>query len=454
MSVFSSEYDSFAAVSTFSLNKGSTEDALTSSLFNSKNVDYISPVSYTSTRGFKTLHALFQQTTEKPLENAAENSKPAVDGEPAAGDVNGSTPTAESTEDAAPKPVVLTREELRDEIKRAIQASQRKYWEEEQLKMDQKKPDMTTQSTVERVPQHVHMVALAWIQSAMSNVLWYLQRPYKIPKLLAGWKKVIKNELHHMWMGFKLLGADIATAWRIFRRVLQGETLSRRERRQLLRTTTDVFRLVPFSVFIIVPFMELALPFALKLFPQMLPSTFQDKFQREASFRRELDARLELASFLQDSFQSLAHKKLGSADTALELRDLLARVRAGERISNQDIIRLATVFNDELTLDNLSRGQLVKMCKYMGLSPFGTELFLRAQLRRKLNSIRSDDELIQAEGISKLSTLELRNACNARGMRSFGLTQAGYRRNLAEWIDLSSNKKVCIYFIFIYLLAS
>jgi hypothetical protein len=47
---------------------------------------------------------------------------------------------------------------------------------------------------------------------------------------------------------------------------------------QLKRTTQDLLRLVPFAVFIIVPFMELLLPVALKLFPNMLPSTFEDKY--------------------------------------------------------------------------------------------------------------------------------------------------------------------------------
>lgn len=47
---------------------------------------------------------------------------------------------------------------------------------------------------------------------------------------------------------------------------------------QLKRTTTDLLRLIPFAVFVIVPFMELLLPVALKLFPNMLPSTFEDKF--------------------------------------------------------------------------------------------------------------------------------------------------------------------------------
>jgi len=60
-----------------------------------------------------------------------------------------------------------------------------------------------------------------------------------------------------------------------------GKNLSRRERQQLTRTTADIFRLVPFAVFIIVPFMELLLPVFLKLFPNMLPSTFQDKMKEQ-----------------------------------------------------------------------------------------------------------------------------------------------------------------------------
>lgn len=53
----------------------------------------------------------------------------------------------------------------------------------------------------------------------------------------------------------------------------------RRERKQLTRTTADVFRLVPFIIFLVVPFMEVLLPVALKVFPNMLPSTFEDKLK-------------------------------------------------------------------------------------------------------------------------------------------------------------------------------
>ena len=38
---------------------------------------------------------------------------------------------------------------------------------------------------------------------------------------------------------------------------------------------------------------------ALKLFPNMLPSTFEDKLKKEEEMKRRIGARMELARFLQ-----------------------------------------------------------------------------------------------------------------------------------------------------------
>ena len=64
-------------------------------------------------------------------------------------------------------------------------------------------------------------------------------------------------------------------------------------------------RLIPFAVFIIVPFMEFLLPVALKLFPNMLPSTFEDKFAA---------VRFAFGSFTYN-FSSDAHPPLGRKGT-------------------------------------------------------------------------------------------------------------------------------------------
>lgn len=92
--------------------------------------------------------------------------------------------------------------------------------------------------------------------------------------------KRIWDEIVHYYHGFRLLFIDVKISYRLIMKVLNGEDLTRREHKQLVRTVADMFRLLPFSVFIIVPFMEFLLPVFLKLFPNMLPSTFQSAIDR------------------------------------------------------------------------------------------------------------------------------------------------------------------------------
>jgi hypothetical protein len=99
--------------------------------------------------------------------------------------------------------------------------------------------------------------------------------------------RAVKHEIHHYWVGTKLLWSEIKLSNTIISRVLNGHPMTRRERNQLVRTTMDLFRLVPFAVFVIVPFMELLLPVALKLFPNMLPSTFQVGTYSEFIFEKD-----------------------------------------------------------------------------------------------------------------------------------------------------------------------
>ncbi|CAF2002580.1 unnamed protein product [Rotaria magnacalcarata] len=62
--------------------------------------------------------------------------------------------------------------------------------------------------------------------------------------------------LKHYYNGFKLLCIETTIAIRLLRQILDGHNLTRCERKQFTRTAADLFRLVSFSVFIIVPFMQ------------------------------------------------------------------------------------------------------------------------------------------------------------------------------------------------------
>ncbi|XP_048534322.1 mitochondrial proton/calcium exchanger protein-like [Triticum urartu] len=251
------------------------------------------------------------------------------------------------------------------------------------------------------------------------------------------------STLQHYWLGTKLLWADVRISSRLLVKLAGGKSLSRRERQQLTRTTADIFRLVPVAVFIVVPFMEFLLPVFLKLFPNMLPSTFQDRMKEEEALKRKLKARMEYAKFLQDTAKEMAKEVQTSRSgetkqTAEDLDEFLNKVRKGERVSNDEILNFAKLFNDELTLDNMSRPRLVNMCKYMGIRPFGTDHYLRFMLRKKLRDIKNDDKVIQAEGVESLSEEELRQACRERGHLGL-LSTEEMRQQLRDWLDLSLN---------------
>ena len=290
-------------------------------------------------------------------------------------------------------------------------------------------------------------------------------------------KEMAQHEAQHYWNGTKLLVADVRTARGLLLKTLNGNALTRREKKQLLRTVSDLFRLVPFSMFIIIPFMEFALPFALRIFPNLLPSTFQDSLKAEESMKRELQSRIAMAQFFQETLETLAAEQKKKAvkqrqeleqqnaqehdadtpenpqadpniykqeDSAASMLEFLAKARNGEMIPPDVIIRYANYFQDDLTLDNMPRMQLINMCRYMNIPPYGSDSFLRFQLRHKIRSLKEDDQKILWEGIESLTKMELREAVQERGMRSTGLSKDAYKRALQQWLDLSVNKNVPI----------
>eukprot|EP00474_Spongospora_subterranea_P009342 CRZ09800.1 hypothetical protein [Spongospora subterranea] len=262
--------------------------------------------------------------------------------------------------------------------------------------------------------------------------------------------EVIKGVLVHYWNGSKLLAANVSTAAKLVRKSTTGEKLSRRERKLLAITAADLARLVPFAFFVIIPFMELLLPFALMLFPNMLPSTFQDKHKKEENMKKQLKLRLELAEFLQETTEVVAkdiEKRSNNSQEAKEKAErlirLLGRVRQGKFVTNDDLRELASLFEDQFTLEHLSREQLLSLCRYMGLPTYGTETRLRYELLKRLDDIRDDDRaIIEEGGIFSLNLPELRSAVQHRGMRALGVDEIILKSQLQSWLDLSSNKSI------------
>ncbi|KAG0279690.1 hypothetical protein BGZ95_000480 [Linnemannia exigua] len=273
----------------------------------------------------------------------------------------------------------------------------------------------------------------------------------------------VKKELVHYWHGTKLLGTEIKISTKLANRLLHGSKLTRREQRQLRRTSGDLLRLIPFSVFVIVPFMEFLLPVALKLFPNMLPSTFEDRFAEEEKKRKLFKIRLEMAKFLQETViqqqqqpnsatangsgsksgnatTSASVSATGRAEAIKEFGETFRKMRSthagGLPPTTAEMIRVARLFGDELTVDNLMRPQLLSMCRYMNLNAFGTDTFLRYQIRTSMKSIRKDDNLIKAEGVDSLTEPELQAACQSRGINTTEVSPDRLRTELNQWLEL------------------
>ncbi|KAH7313666.1 LETM1-like protein-domain-containing protein [Stachybotrys elegans] len=258
----------------------------------------------------------------------------------------------------------------------------------------------------------------------------------KEEKKLTLWEKV-KKEARHYWDGSKLLATEIKISWNLTLKMASGYELTRRENKQLQRTVQDLARLVPFSVFIIVPLGEALLPLALRLFPNMLPSTFEGQKSKENKAALLRSTRKEVSGFLRQTLQESGLPLSQATAQKEEFANFFRKVRStGEAPTSQDVIKVCKIFRDDLTLDNLSRPQLVSMCKYMNLNSFGTDMMLRYQIRHRMRQIKRDDKAISFEGVDSLTVAELQNACAARGIRTHSVSPARMRADLQAWLDL------------------
>ncbi|KAK9383755.1 LETM1-like protein-domain-containing protein [Kockiozyma suomiensis] len=258
------------------------------------------------------------------------------------------------------------------------------------------------------------------------------------------WQK-IKDGVRHTWDSTKLLGVEIKISSKLALKMAAGYELTRRESRQLERTTQDLIRLVPFSVFLIVPFAELLLPIALKLFPGLLPSTFEAPSVKEKRVKSLRNTRKEVSKFLRSTVKesglALPH---ASSNAQRELfADFFKKIRtSGESPSREELLKVCRLFKDDIVLDNLSRPQLVAMSRYMNLQTFGTDMVLRYQIRRRMRQTKRDDRAIDYEGIDSLSVPELQGACQVRGIKSHGVSPARLRQDLQTWLDLRLRQNV------------
>lgn len=254
----------------------------------------------------------------------------------------------------------------------------------------------------------------------------------------------IKHEVAHYWSGTKLLGYEIKVSTKLLFKMAAGYGLSRRESNQLQRTLVDVARLIPFSMFVIVPFAELLLPVALKIFPNLLPLTYELSSDAKKKRARLLKARTALSEFIKQTMEQ-SGLKLSKKISEKEKQAFVSffdTISNGQTPTREHLIQVARLFKNDQVLDNLSRPQLVAMANYMSLRPFGTDSILRYQIRHRLLTIIKDDKAIDYEGVELLTVPELQTACSQRGIKTQDVLPGRLREDLATWLDLRLRQKI------------
>ena len=78
----------------------------------------------------------------------------------------------------------------------------------------------------------------------------------------------------------------------------------------------------------------------------------------------------------------------------------------------------------------------------MNLNAFGTDSFLRSIIESKLKDLKSDDRMIEKDGVDSLTISELQNACSARGITTIGVSPARMRSELNQWLALHLVHKI------------
>lgn len=254
----------------------------------------------------------------------------------------------------------------------------------------------------------------------------------------------IKHEVAHYWSGTKLLGYEIKVSTKLIFKVAAGYGLSRRENNQLQRTIVDVARLIPFSMFVIVPFAELLLPVALKIFPNLLPSTYESSSDVKKKRLKLLKTRNSASDFIKKTMEENG-LKLSRKISEKEREAFVSFfdiVSLGKTPTREHLIQVARLFKNDQVLDNLSRPQLLAMAKYMSLRPYGTDSILRYQIRHRLLTIIKDDKAIDYEGVESLTVPELQTACSQRGIKTQDVSPGRMREDLDTWLDLRLRQKI------------
>ena len=125
------------------------------------------------------------------------------------------------------------------------------------------------------------------------------------------------------------------------------------------------------------------------------------------------------------------------------VRDFMIEIREGGReLHTDELLSVMRSFKDNVTLDHLTREQLVEMARFLGLNSYLPTGLLRFQLRGRMRKLRNEDKEIMWEGVDSHSFDELRTDLRNRGLPTMALSKPQMVERLNKWLVLSQKKEI------------
>ncbi|CAA9986984.1 LETM1-like protein, putative [Plasmodium knowlesi strain H] len=290
------------------------------------------------------------------------------------------------------------------------------------------------------------------IKKAGEQIKIIIIQPSILKVYFADLKKNIKHTVVWVKTGVLLFLTNMKISKNLIIKRLKGHRLSYSEYKLLIRTMNDMFKLIPFSFFIIVPFAEFLLPVFLKIYPNLLPSTFKNNDDNFVNIKKNLYAKQQLAKFLQQLIEE-KEKQLNEnigIDSEKKKKILLKfhhqLINKDEKdinpfLSVGDTLKIAKIFKDDFVLDQMNLKTLQTICHLLGLKPYGMHYHVVLQLRHHFLRLQREDRELMYEGVDNLKKHTLIEICKDRGM-NFNTSEEEMKLQIQQWLELASIKEV------------
>ncbi|ORX49449.1 LETM1-like protein [Hesseltinella vesiculosa] len=214
--------------------------------------------------------------------------------------------------------------------------------------------------------------------------------------------------------GIKTLWENNKTAKALAVKVQEGYQLNRYEYQLVHHTKQDMRKLIPFGVLVVI--LPESIPFFVVFMPGLIPSTCIKDSQLEKQ-RIKLDK-----------------KRQEMSATIIRSSQVVKGISLDDFTSLPRFKKITQHYGLDFTLDKIDRRHLAGYCRFMGLNGLGTRGMLRSRLDRHFHYLTEDDQLLEAHDIDEMTSTELQQANEERGMRSLEKDDESLRSSLRYWL--------------------